>query len=111
MNERDPLNRLAEKYRHDGYEVLLQPKAADLPVFLEDTPIDLLARKGNHIVALKVIPRTGGDGDPVRVEADLGIDSTYSLIQEVESLLNPRTMRAALVMAWAAFEAALGRTK
>src|SRR4051812_25769282 len=106
MDDREPLDRLVEKYRQEGYDVLIRPDPSQLPGFMEGAPVDLLARKGDHIVALKVAERGEGNGEPVRVEADLGVGSILSLLQEAEALLNPRTMRAALLIAWAAFEAA-----
>jgi len=105
MGEREPLEQIAERYRKDGFDVLIRPSTSDLPAFLANTPVDLVARKGDHVIALKA--NQGGDSDeePVEVDADLGIDAAIEQIAEAEHLLNPRTMRAALVMAWAAFEA------
>jgi len=107
MNEHDLLDRIAEKYRTEGYDVLVRPAPEELPAFLRDTPVDILARKRDHIVALQVKEQEASEGEPVyEVAADLGAGYAVSVLEEAELLLNPQTMRSALAMAWAAFEAA-----
>jgi hypothetical protein len=105
MGERDPLERVAEKYRNDGYEVLIHPSDSDRPPFLPNTPVDILARKGDHVVALQVKDEEASEAESVGVDADLGVDAAIKQIEEGELLLSPRTMRAALLMASSAFEA------
>ncbi len=106
MVERDPLKAIAEKYRMEGYEVAIHPNASDLPAFLANTPIDVLARRHNHLVAIKANEQPQGDVEQVEISADLGADSAALLVEEAELLLSPQTIRAALAMAWAAFRAA-----
>ncbi len=106
MDDRDHLESVADKYRREGYDVLIRPSAEDLPVFFGNDPIDILAHKGDHIVALKVKDRGDSQEEPVRVAADLGRDYAARLLEEVEMLLHPQTRQSALVMGWAAFEAA-----
>ena len=105
MGDRDPLERIAEKYRRDGFDVQIRPAASDLPAFLANTPVDIIARKGDRVTALTVNEEGSSDEESIGVGAELGVDGAIRQIEEAELLLNPRTIRAALVMAWAAFEA------
>ena len=61
--DRQPLDSLAEKYRRDGYDVQIQPQPSDFPAFLADTPVDLLARKGDHVIALRVKERNNSSAE------------------------------------------------
>jgi hypothetical protein len=113
MSERDLLEALAEDYREDGYDVVIKPPLTALPAFLENSEVDLLARKGERLVALGL---KGGEGasDPgepsVLLTAHLDGDYGKSLLSEAERLLSPDTLRGALLMGWAAFEAAARET-
>jgi hypothetical protein len=106
MGKGGALERVAERYRRGGYDVLVHPSGSDLPAFLANGQIDILARKGDHLIALEVKEEGASDEESVGVAADLGVDAAIKQIEEAELLLNPRTMRAALVMGWSAFEAA-----
>src|SRR4051794_27740818 len=108
MDEREPLESVAEKYRKDGYEVLIHPSASELPAFLESAEVEILARKGDHIVAIRVNEQSDEDGpeeSSVRVATHPDADHVASLLDEAQLLLTPETMRAALVIAWSALEA------
>ena len=107
MDEQDPLENVAEKYRQEGYEVVIHPEASDLPVFLQSSPVDIFARKGEKIVALKMNEEDDSPGGAVGVVADLDADEGLVLLEEAESHLHPETIRSAIVMGWAAFEAAV----
>src|SRR5438105_11730747 len=107
MAEPDFLDDIVEKYRKDGYDVLVRPSPDDLPAFLADTQVDILARKRDHIVAFQAKEKEASGADSIyHMAADMGAGYAASLLEEAELLLNPQTMRAALVMAWAALEAA-----
>ncbi len=106
MDKRNWLDAIAGKYRDDGFDVVVEPGVADLPSFIVDDPVDILARKGGRIITFKVNEEAAPDDEPFELAAEFGIDSALSLIEEVEMLLNPLTLRSALVMAWSAFEAA-----
>lgn len=54
MMERMELERVAQQYRADGYEVIVSPRSADLPEFLRKHPLDLLARRGTENVVVEV---------------------------------------------------------
>ncbi len=106
MDRQNWLDTTAEKYRGDGFDVIVEPGIADLPSFLADDPVDILARKGGRIITFKAVEEAAPDDEPFELAAEFGSDSALSLIEEVEMLLNPLTLRSALVMAWSAFEAA-----
>lgn len=113
MSERDPLEALAEGYREEGYDVLVRPLRQALPAFLENSDIDILARKGEQLVAVSLrhgeIPSSSAES-ATRFTANLDADYGRSLLAEAERLLSPDTQRAALLMGWAAFEAAARET-
>ena len=48
------LEAVAEQYRADGYEVILQPKPSELPDFLQRHAIDMIARRGDQQVVVEV---------------------------------------------------------
>jgi hypothetical protein len=104
--EDEAINVLAEQYRRDGYTVAVQPHS-ELALFLEIPDVDLIAIKGDEILAVN-LKRHGAQKDkPVVVaEGKIGGDYSLSLLKEAERLQMPETRRAALVMAWTAFEAA-----
>jgi hypothetical protein len=47
MNNDTALNRLADTYRGQGYEVVVRPGVGDLPPFAKDYRVELLGRKGD----------------------------------------------------------------
>ena len=55
MDNNTDLNRLADTYRGQGYDVVLRPGAGDLPPFAKDFKLELLGRKGagGVLVAVK----------------------------------------------------------
>src|SRR5690349_12421930 len=113
MSERDPLEALAEDYRGEGYDVIVRPPRSALPAFLENSDIDLLARMGDQLVAISLkqgeIPSSSAATSTL-LAAILDADYGKSLLGEAERLLSPDTLRAALLMGWAAFEAAARET-
>jgi REase_AHJR-like len=106
MSIPDSLERLAEKYRREGFEVILHPTLNQIPSFFESTPPDFLARKGDRIIAIKHYDEATPEDEQIELDGKLGVESASLLIQEAELLLSPLTLRSALVMAWSAFEAA-----
>jgi len=48
---------VAEQYRSDGYRVVVPPASSDLPEFLSGFMPDMLAKKGNENVVVKVVGR------------------------------------------------------
>jgi hypothetical protein len=103
MDPHDPLEQIAAQYRAEGYEVILHPSASELPHYLADTRVDVLARKGDHIVALQMAE--GPDG-ALRLGAEVGRHAGMILIEEAELHLHPQALLSSVVMGWAAFEAA-----
>ena len=116
MSKQDSLETLAEHYRDEGYEVLVRPPGPALPAFLEGSSVDILARKGERVVALTmkegVLPADSEGGLSLLTAHLAHLDGDYgkSLLAEAERLLSPDTLRAALLMGWAAFEAAARQT-
>src|SRR5262245_29531966 len=105
MDEQEPLNAVAARYRSDGYEVLIHPSPSDVPTFLEGAELALLARKGDQVVAVQTSDRVDPDAEPIRVSGRVESAYARSLLEEAELLLTPETTRAALVLAWSAIEA------
>ena len=101
------LEDIAQSYRDEGFTVTVHPQPTDLPNFLLELPIELLAQKEDRIVALR---RKGYEDEQPEehevVDVDGGRTAALTLIEEAENLLTPYTVRSALVMGWSAFEAA-----
>jgi REase_AHJR-like len=106
MGDHNLIDPIADKYRREGFDVVIHPTPSEVPSFLANTPIDLLARKGGRIVAFKANDEATAEDEQLELAAEFGSDSAILLIEEAERLLNPLTIRSALVMAWSAFEAA-----
>ncbi len=104
MDEQDVLSALAEKYRSQGYEVKVRPGADDLPDFARRSEANLLARKGREILLLRL--NEGGQSEDVLKATDVGLEYVNSLVLEAEQLLRMDTPRSALLIGWAAVEAA-----
>jgi len=49
--------RLAREYRHEGYDVTVYPQAAELPEALAQTPLDLIAKSADKVIAIEVRTR------------------------------------------------------
>lgn len=106
MTEDEAIRVLAEDYRRDGYSVAVHPHT-ELAQFLEIPDVDLIATKGDEVIAVN-LKRHGEKKDKPVIVADgtIGGDYSLSLLKEAERLQMPETRRAALLMAWTAFEAA-----
>lgn len=106
MTEEEAIRVLAEQYRRDGYNVAVHPHT-ELAQFLEMPDVDLIATRGNEILAVN-LKRHGAQKDRAVVVAEgrIGGDYSLSLLKEAEGLQRPETRRAALLIAWTAFEAA-----
>lgn len=107
MTEEEVLRLLADQYAKDGYTVVLRPSGPDTPAFLDLPAADLLATKGDQVLAVQL-----KKSDPSRDQPFIAISSradtnySLSLAAEAERLQTPETVRAALLISWAAFEAA-----
>ncbi len=106
LTEDEAIRVLAEDYRRDGYSVAVHPHT-ELAQFLEIPDVDLIATKGDEVIAVN-LKRHGEKKDKPVIVADgtIGGDYSLSLLKEAERLQMPETRRAALLMAWTAFEAA-----
>jgi hypothetical protein len=105
MDRARPDESLADSYRREGYDVVLQPSGSDLPTFLEGLKIDLLARNGGHFLA-HTSDGQDAEGTLRVISASIPDDYSASLLAEASRLLRPDTIRAALVIGWSALEAA-----
>jgi hypothetical protein len=129
------LQRVAEEYRKDGYTVVVRPSRSDLPTFLRQSPVDLLAQNDRESVAVRVVSRDqlydlnppeldskpapgwrydlvvlpidGKNGESVLERPGVKDAAADSLIQEAERLAGAGMMRAAMVMALSAVEVAM----
>jgi hypothetical protein len=63
MNDQGALQNVAERYRHEGYDVALRPTGSDLPGFLAHFAPDMIARKNgdNVVVQVRLKEELGGD--------------------------------------------------
>ena len=52
--EKESLDRVAQRYRDEGYEVVVEPRGDALPSFLDDFQVDLIARRGNEGVVVEI---------------------------------------------------------
>jgi hypothetical protein len=92
---------LGDEYRRDGYYVIVNPQPEQLPVFARDSLVDLFAQKNREIVLLRM-----GQDHGLLKATDEGLSYVGSLVMEAEQLLQSKSPRAALAIAWAAVEAA-----
>src|SRR5438552_1761141 len=54
MTEEQALHQIAQKYRDEGYTVLLRPMGENRPEFAKDLEIDMIAHKGDQHVVVEV---------------------------------------------------------
>ena len=61
MNSEQRLNHVADRYRAQGYRVVVRPGPDDLPPFAKDFKVEILATRadGNVLVSAKATPRKG----------------------------------------------------
>jgi REase_AHJR-like len=64
MSEERDLGKIAERYRDEGYEVILRPRGKDVPEFLDRFEPDLIARNGSESVVVEAKTRTDLATDP-----------------------------------------------
>jgi REase_AHJR-like len=133
MSQRELLEKVAEEYRQEGYDVLVAPTGEQLPEFLADRGVDLLARRGDEHVAVQVkrrdelydlVPLPDRVSPPAGWRFDLVVyprpveevprngnepaaGYAVTLIDEAEQLVTVGTLRAAFLVAWSAAEAAM----
>ncbi len=129
------LERIAGKYRKQGYDVVTSPGTQALGD-LGDAGIDLIARRGKEVIAVqaksrhdlqdvqetealakRVESRPGWRFEVVVVPDDssdiprngswLGIEQIRSLVEEARTGLAAGTTRSSFLIAWTAFEAAM----
>jgi hypothetical protein len=55
ISTRERIERIAEQYRAKGYDVLVEPSGPDLPPFLVGQRPDLIARRGDERLVIKLI--------------------------------------------------------
>ncbi len=53
--ERKRLVEIAQKYQNDGFEVLLEPRGADLPDFLLHTEPDMIVSDGKQSIVVTIV--------------------------------------------------------
>jgi Holliday junction resolvase-like predicted endonuclease len=130
------LEKMAEKYRKEGYEVVTSPHKQELGD-LSDAGIDLIARRGKEVVAVqaknrhdlydvqdiealakRVESRPGWRFDVIVIPpedyreipqngAELGTEQIRSLLEEAQTGLATGTLRASFLIGWTALEAAM----
>jgi hypothetical protein len=135
--EKSELERVAQEYRDRGYEVFLDPSVAELPDFVREYRPDMIAKSANECLVIEVRqlgspadrermkaiagrvesrpgwkfvlvaplqrPETNTDDLP-RV---MGIEQVEKLLDEVDTLRRANHTASALLLGWAAFEAAM----
>ncbi len=135
--EADLTRKIAEDYRAKGYAVIVQPRSWDLPELLADFRPDIVARKGGDTVIVEVKSRQSLRREPhleplvravqqvpgarfelVIAKPDIASplpeqtrpwrdDEVASALDEATRLLEGGHLVAALLLGWAAAEAAL----
>jgi hypothetical protein len=108
MSEQTLLQQVVEAYSEKGYEIHAPPEPQDLPPFLQDAGVDAIARKGKDLILIQVkLPEDGNEHVSMFLMHNPDERYAQGLLREVEKLLSADTKRAALLMTWAAAEAAL----
>src|SRR5688572_20879963 len=54
MSEKELLDQVVARYRSEGYDVRVHPRAEELPEFLSGVSVDLLARNDRESVVVEV---------------------------------------------------------
>lgn len=55
--ERDRVGEVADRFKRDGYQVVVEPRGSDLPTFLRGFSPDLIAKKGGEALVIEVKQR------------------------------------------------------
>jgi hypothetical protein len=124
---------IAQKYRDQGYEVIIEPDSSQLPDALAHFRPDLVVRKDNETVVVEVKPR-GSLTDPQLQELAKTVrgqpgwrfelvvlppepsppgtrawnaEDVADGLRQAEAILNSGSPEAALLLAWSAAEATL----
>jgi hypothetical protein len=63
MDRQKRLEKTARNYRREGFEVVVRPRGPDLPSFLANHDVDLIARNGRENVVVAVRNRVEMTGD------------------------------------------------
>jgi hypothetical protein len=137
MDQRQFLEKIGDEYRQSGYVVTTHPDKDHLPQRLGDLGIDLLARRGEEAIAIRVKSRDQlydlhdvqqlaervkgepgwrldlvvfppeGGVEVPRDGAEPDIDHIRSLAEEASRALGVGVVRASFLLAWATVEAAM----
>jgi len=137
MTELEFTKKVAEDYERAGYSVVVQPDPGQLPAVFADVRVDLLARRGAETVAVEVKRRdelydladvsalagrvenmpgwrldvvvlpADETGDMPAQSTEPDPDQIQALVAEAEAGLRAGAVRSALLVAWAASEAAM----
>jgi hypothetical protein len=137
MDAQEVLEGRGEEFRKEGYVVIMHPEKDHLPQNLRDLRIDLLARRGEQVIAVQVKSRDQlhdlGDykqlADRLKMEpgwepelvvfppengeqlprdgTKLGVGEILSLTEEASRTFAVGALRASFLVAWAAVEAAM----
>ncbi len=130
------LNKVAKKYRDEGFQVLVAPRPEELPAFLRGQDVDLIGRKESQSVAVQVkrrnelrdvpafaavvntepgwsldvviYPSVAEEFPGVRARHDT--EYTTRLLVDAQHLIEQGPLSAAVVIACAATEAVLRET-
>jgi uncharacterized protein YutE (UPF0331/DUF86 family) len=54
MTEQEALPKVAQRYRDEGYEVVVHPRGEQVPPLLANSQLDLIATRGNEVVVVEV---------------------------------------------------------
>jgi hypothetical protein len=52
--EQEVLGKVAQRYRDEGYDVLVHPRGDQLPPFVANSQLDLIATRGNEGVIVEI---------------------------------------------------------
>lgn len=112
MYSEDRLKEMANKFQKEGYDVILHPEADDLPTFLANGDVLLLAHREGEYRTIESADTPAASGESVFApkvltmrEPDIGYVERQ--LSQAESLIKTGSIDGALLVAWAATEAAL----
>lgn len=132
VSEREVLRALVPELEAEGYEVFLDPRAPLAPAFLEGVMPDAIAIRGDKKLLIEVVGRSGPNGgslerlqrllknqpgwelrvvvvSPTTVPMSISVQSAEAIARQTEQvrqLVDAGFSSAALLLGWAAFEAA-----
>jgi hypothetical protein len=109
MSKLDPLEELADRYRREGWEVIVRPQPEELPPFFASVDIELLAAKNGEYRGIHSPQTATTSTTPPPISSGREPDTIHLrvLLTEAQRSLRNGALEAALLLTWSVIEACL----